>query len=138
MRDDYVFVFGSNLAGRHGKGAAKTAKDEYGAIEGIAAGLQGRAYGIPTKDGRTGTAPLSRPGSVLSREAILPFVQTFGKFTFDHPELDFMVTRVGCGLAGYKDKEIAGMFAGCNPNNTYFDLAWAEYLPIFFKKWGTL
>ena|SRR5687768_14286092 len=102
-----IFVFGSNLAGRHGKGAALYAKLHHGAIYGQGFGLQGDSYAIPTKDSRLNT---------LSLEAIEVYVQAFRIFTAINPQLIFNITRIGCGLAGYKDNQIAPMFIGCSEN----------------------
>jgi hypothetical protein len=96
-----IFVFGSNLSGRHGKGAAKTALG-WGAKWGQAAGLQGRTYGIPTKD-----ASIKR---TLTITEIKPFVDEFIEFAKNNPNLIFLVTEIGCGLAGYKPKDIAPLF----------------------------
>lgn len=98
---DTVFVFGSNLSGRHGKGAAKQALG-WGAKWGQASGLQGRTYGIPTKD-----ASIRR---TLSVSEIKPFVDEFILFAASNPHLVFYVTEIGCGLAGYKPKDIAPLF----------------------------
>ncbi len=97
----YIFVFGSNLSGRHGKGAAKTALG-WGAKWGQAAGLQGRTYGIPTKD-----ASIRR---TLTIEEIKPFVDEFIEFAKIRKDLIFLVTEIGCGLAGYKPKDISPLF----------------------------
>lgn len=99
----WVFVFGSNTAGRHGAGAARVAKDFFGAEFGVGIGRTGDAYAIPTKDSRL---------NVLSAEQIKAHVEEFVAYANMHPELDFFITRVGCGLAGYKDEEIAPLFAG--------------------------
>lgn len=96
-----IFVFGSNHSGRHGKGAAKTALG-WGAKWGQAEGLQGRTYGIPTKD-----ASIRR---TLSLEEIKPYVDRFIEFAKANPGLTFLVTEIGCGLAGYKPKDIAPLF----------------------------
>lgn len=96
-----IFVFGSNLGGKHGKGAAKKALT-WGAKWGQAAGLQGRTYGIPTKD-----KAIRR---VLTIEEIIPFVDEFIEFAKANTKLIFLVTEVGCGLAGYKPKHIAPLF----------------------------
>lgn len=98
---DHIFVFGSNLSGRHGKGAAKTALG-WGAKWGQAKGLQGRTYGIPTKD-----ASIRR---TLTIEEIKPFVDEFIEFAMDNKNLTFLVTEIGCGLAGHKPKDIAPLF----------------------------
>lgn len=102
-----VFVFGSNLAGRHGAGAALFAKQNHGAIYGQGEGLQGHSYGIPTKDANIRTLPLTR---------IAEAVATFKSFAAEHPELTFVITPIGCGLAGYKPEQIAPFFADSPPN----------------------
>lgn len=98
---DKIFVFGSNLAGRHGKGAALCAVREHGAAYGQGIGRQGNSYAIPTKDALLRTLPLSE---------IEKHARVFLDYALGHPELTFQVTRVGCGLAGYKDSDIAPMF----------------------------
>jgi hypothetical protein len=102
-----IFVFGSNLAGRHGRGAAKDAVDKYGAIYGQGAGLQGHSYAIPTKDERIQTLPLL----VISN-----YVKQFLWFATVHPEMEFFVTKIGCGLAGYTPEQIAPFFRGAPKN----------------------
>lgn len=102
-KENRIFVFGSNLAGRHGKGAALFALKERGAVYGQGVGLQGQSYAIPTKDERLRPLPLVR---------IDRFVSNFMRFAQSHPELEFEVTKVGCGLAGYSEAEIEPMFVG--------------------------
>lgn len=97
-----IFVFGSNLAGRHGKGAAKDAFEQYGAKYGQAYGLQGEAFAIPTKDEALMALPLHK---------IKLYVDAFLTFANEHDDMEFFVTRIGCGLAGYSDEDIAPMFA---------------------------
>lgn len=101
LAEGCVFVFGSNQSGRHGLGAAKTALG-WGAIWGQAEGMQGRTYGIPTKD-RT----IRR---TLSITEIKPYVDRFIEFATIHPEITFLVTEIGCGLAGLKPKQVAPLF----------------------------
>lgn len=96
-----IFVFGSNTVGNHKKGAAKTAI-KWGAIWGQAAGLQGRTYGIPTKP--------RNMKQVLTIPQIQKYVDDFVEFARLHPELTFLVTEIGCGLAHYKVKQIAPLF----------------------------
>ncbi len=96
LKVDEVFVFGSNLAGMHGGGAAYIAFRQFGAVMGCGVGLRGRSYAIPTMQGGV--------------ETIKPYVDDFIAFTKDHPELFFYVTRIGCGIAGFRDKEIAPLF----------------------------
>jgi hypothetical protein len=97
LRPDEIFVFGSNLAGMHGGGAAYAAWRKFGAIMGQGVGLQGQSYGIPTMQGGV--------------ETIKPYVDEFITFAKGHPELFFFVTRIGCGIAGFRDEEIAPLFA---------------------------
>ena len=99
-----IFVFGSNLAGRHGKGAALFARQKHGAIYGQGVGLQGSSYGIPTKDASIKTLPLSD---------INKYVKDFIAFADKNNNLQFMVTPIGCGLAGYTQEQIAPMFSEC-------------------------
>lgn len=96
-----IFVFGSNLAGRHGKGSALQAVRQYGAIRGVGVGLQGNSYAIPTKSWNLKVLPLSQ---------IEFYVKEFLEFASHHPDWAFKVVAIGCGLAGYSPKEIAPMF----------------------------
>ena len=96
LKENEVFVFGSNLSGSHGGGAALIAYRKFGAIWGQGVGLQGQSYGIPTMQGGV--------------ETIKPFVDEFILFAKEHPELKFFVTRIGCGIAGFRDEEIAPLF----------------------------
>ena len=103
----HIFVFGSNLKGIHGAGAARTAREEYGAKFGQSEGLMGQAYAIPTKYDPSRTLPLN---------AIKGHVDKFLKFARDNPNMTFNLTAIGTGLAGYTDEQIAPMFVGY-PNN---------------------
>ena len=96
LGENDVFVFGSNLAGAHGGGAALVAMRNFGAIWGQGVGLQGQSYGIPTMHGGV--------------DAIKPYVDEFIGFAKQHTELFFWVTRIGCGIAGFHDYEIAPLF----------------------------
>ncbi|MFG1413407.1 hypothetical protein V5G24_20055 [Xanthobacter sp. VTT E-85241] len=107
-----IFVFGSNLAGRHGAGAALWARQNRGAVYGQGEGLQGHSYGIPTKDGALKTRSLS---------AIDRSVRTFLEFARRRPDLTFQVTPIGCGLAGYRHEDIAPMFRDAPENCTLPD-----------------
>jgi len=111
-----IFVFGSNLAGRHGKGAANEALLNYGAVYGRGIGLQGRSYAIPTKD---------KYLNVLSLDVIKKYVEDFIEET-RKLERFYYVTPIGTGLAGYKDNEIAPMFNGVR--NCWLPDTWKEYL----------
>lgn len=111
-----IFVFGSNLAGRHGAGAALWAKENRGAIYGVGEGLQGRSYAIPTKDGRNRRIPLSDPAQTLPLAQIAQHVAAFLEFARRHPKATFDVTPVGCGKAGYSPAQIAPMFKDAPDN----------------------
>ena len=102
-----IFVFGSNLAGRHGRGAAYHARLHCGAVYGQGEGLQGRSYAIPTKDAKLRTLPLSTIAEHVTK--FLDFARTCHLTTF-------RLTPIGCGLAGYKHKQIGPMFKGAPPN----------------------
>lgn len=91
-----VFVFGSNLEGMHGGGAALTAYKKFGAVWGQGVGLQGQSYAIPTMQGGV--------------ETIKPYVDEFIDFARKHPDLRFLVTPIGCGIAGFKPSQIAPLF----------------------------
>lgn len=93
-----VFVFGSNLAGMHGGGAARTARLHFGAQMGIGVGMQGQSYAIPTMQG--------------GPETIRPYVNDFIRYAQSHPEQRFLVTPIGCGIAGFTPEEIAPLFEG--------------------------
>ena len=122
-----VFVFGSNLAGRHGKGSALAARQKYGAIYGQGSGRQGMSYGIPTKDGRPGTWPLSDPRATLSLPVIKVEIDKFIQYAKDNPELQFFVVRLGCALATHSNSDIAPMFNDA-PSNCSFSEQWREYM----------
>lgn len=102
-----IFVFGSNLAGRHGKGAALYAARKCGAIHGQGSGLQGNSYAIPTKDEYLRT---------ISLQMVEYSVAIFKLFARGRPDLTFRLTPIGCGLAGYKPEQIAPMFKGAPAN----------------------
>lgn len=96
LADGEIFVFGSNLAGMHGGGAARAARLHFGAQMGQGVGLQGQSYAIPTMQG--------------GPETIQPYVDEFVAFARQHPELRFLVTRIGCGIAGFTPDDIAPLF----------------------------
>ena len=113
LQPNEIFVFGSNLAGMHAGGAARLAVDRFGAIMGQGVGLQGQSYAIPTMQGGVHT--------------IQPYVDEFLRFADCHPEMTFLVTRIGCGIAGFTPAEIAPLFAAATslPN---------VHLPLDFWK----
>lgn len=122
-----IFVFGSNLAGRHGRGAALTAKNHYKAQYGVGCGLTGFSYALPTRDENIRTLPLVD---------IKANVEEFINYAKDNPDMHFMVTKVGCGLAGYASHQIAPFFKDA-PINCSFDQDWIKFLPgkkFFYRK----
>ena len=97
LREGEIFVFGSNLAGMHGGGAALMAHRHFGAVWGQGVGLQGQSYAIPTMQGGI--------------ETIKPYVDEFLAFAARHTEYHFLVTHIGCGIAGFSERDIAPLFA---------------------------
>jgi len=96
LKPNEIFVFGSNLQGMHGGGAARIAHLKFGAVMGQGVGLQGQSYAIPTMQGGV--------------ETIRPYVDEFIGFAKEHQDMIFLVTRIGCGIAGFRDEEIAPLF----------------------------
>lgn len=117
-----IFVFGSNHASRHGRGAALWARQHRGAVYGQGVGPQGRAYAIPTKDRHLDVLPLG---------VIADHVQRFLAYARLHPELPFELTPIGCGLAGYRPDQIAPMFANA-PVNVSLPAAFAALIAASF------
>lgn len=115
---DSIFVFGSNLAGVHGAGAARAALRFFGACPGVGEGLTGQSYALPTKDKNIKTLP---------RKRVIKAVEDFISFAKANPQMKFWVTRVGCGLAGFKDEEIAPLFIEA-PKNCNMPLDWIDIL----------
>lgn len=115
LKPNQVFVFGSNEGGRHGRGAAFTAK-KWGARNGNGFGHHGQTFAIPTKDRSIKTLPIGR---------IRAYVFLFLEYAATHPELEFLVTEIGCGLAGYSPRDIAPMFLEATEN---------VVLPTSFRK----
>lgn len=96
LEENEIFVFGSNLQGMHGGGAARVAHEKFGAVWGEGIGLQGQSYAIPTMHGGV--------------DAIAPYVNDFIAFAKEHPEQKFLVTEIGCGIAGFRISEMAPLF----------------------------
>lgn len=117
VNNDWVFVFGSNQGGIHGAGAAKVAADKYGAIRGNGLGLRGNSYAIPTKDWYLKT---------LSFQEIEKHVNNFIDITKKYPDKKWFVTRIGCGLAGLENENIAPLFK--DAQNCSFAKEWEEFL----------
>lgn len=118
LHNNQVFVFGSNLAGRHGAGAAKKAKEDFGAVYGVGLGITGDCYAIPTKDQSLNT---------LSLFSIENYIFFFNQCCKNHPDFEFLVTKIGCGLAGYSDEQIAPLFLSSS-ENCVFSEDWRKYL----------
>ncbi len=116
-----IFVFGSNLSGIHGAGAAKAAHQHYGAVWGVGEGFTGQSYALPTvRENIAGPLPLPEINAAVDR---------FLTFAHHNPESNFLVTRVGCVLAGYSDEEIAQMFADA-PLNCSLPETWKSLLEV--------
>jgi hypothetical protein len=111
-----IFVFGSNLSGYHGKGAALEAREKHGAKPGVASGPCGNSYAIPTKDANLKS---------LSLEEIQESVKAFLEYARTRSDLEFFVTPIGCGYAGYKKEQIAPMFKNA-PNNCLLPAGWRD------------
>lgn len=115
LQENQVFVFGSNLAGMHGGGAARVARLRFGAVMGNGVGMQGRSYAIPTMQGGT--------------ETIRPYVNDFIAYAKEHPELTFIVTPIGCGIAGFEPEDIAPLFEeAINVENIWLPKSFWEVL----------
>ncbi len=115
LQENQVFVFGSNLAGMHGGGAARVARLRFGAVMGKGVGIQGRSYAIPTMQGGT--------------ETIRPYVNDFIAYAKEHPELTFLVTPIGCGIAGFEPEDIAPLFEkASNVENIWLPKSFWEVL----------
>lgn len=120
LEKNQIFVFGSNLAGRHGKGAAKTAKMKFGAIQGVGEGLTGRCYALPTKDQRLRILPLWQIEIKIGH---------FLRFAMKNPQLQFLTTLVGCGLAGYHPDQIGTLFSKFNiPINVTLPIEFSKHI----------
>ena len=125
---DMIMVFGSNESGIHGAGAARFAMQQRGAQYGCSYGHTGDAFAIPTKN--------KTIRKTLEISHIRWYVLGFIAYAMSHPEMTFQVTRIGCGLAGLKDSEVAPLFLQ-TPSNCYFDTVWKEYLGDAYNYWGT-
>ena len=101
LEDGEIFVFGSNESGIHGAGAAKLAFDKFGAVWKVGVGHEGKTYAIPTKDYVIKT---------LDLEEINDYVKEFLIYAEKNPDFTFLVTKIGCGLASYKEVDIAPLF----------------------------
>ncbi|MBQ7448999.1 MAG: hypothetical protein IJS73_04235 [Paludibacteraceae bacterium] len=115
LQPNEVFVFGSNLAGFHGGGAAHIAYKLFGAQWGVGVGPTGQCYAIPTMQGGIDT--------------IRPYVDDFITYANQHPEKLFLVTRIGCGIAGFTDEQIAPLFkSAVEMDNVAIPNRWKEII----------
>lgn len=115
LKEDEVFVFGSNLKGMHGGGAARVAYDKFGAVWGQGIGMQGQSYAIPTMQGGV--------------ETIKPYTDEFIEYAKQHPEKKFLVTPIGCGIAGFSESEIAPLFKDAvNLENVWLPEKFYEFI----------
>lgn len=115
LEKNEIFVFGSNLQGMHGGGAARVALERFGAVWGQGTGLQGQSYAIPTMHGGI--------------DVIAPYVNDFIAFAKEHPELKFLVTEIGCGIAGFSVSEMAPLFKeALEVENVYLPERFVEVL----------
>ena len=115
LSDNEIFVFGSNLQGHHGGGAALIAYEKFGAVWNEGVGLHGKTYAIPTMHGGV--------------DDIKPYVDEFIDFAKENKQYKFLVTRIGCGIAGFKDHEIAPLFAkALELENVHLPLSFLECL----------
>lgn len=124
LADNQIFVFGSNLAGKHNGGGAKIALEKFGAIYGEGVGIQGQSYAIPTLDANLKKIDLTE---------IKFYIDMFFQFAYNHPQYEFLVTKIGCGIAGYDVSEVAPLLLNPFKNIilpkefTYFNLNLALY-----------
>ena len=115
LQPNEVFVFGSNLRGFHGGGAARVAHEKFGAVWGEGVGFHGQSYAIPTMHGGI--------------DEIKPYVDDFCEFVWNHPDKLFLVTRVGCGIAGFRDEQMALLFADLiDTDNVALPKEWVEII----------
>lgn len=121
LNQNEIFVFGSNVNGKHCSGAARIAFDKFGAIWGKGVGVQGNSYAIPTMEG--------------NMQVLYAYICDFIEYARTHPKKIFLVTRIGCGIAGYKDEQIAPMFANAlNIQNILLPRSFMDVLLPFQKK----
>jgi hypothetical protein len=126
-----IFVFGSNERGIHGGGAALFARQKYGAVLYIGFGRQGNSFAVPTC-----SKPTGEPDHEITFDTLAYYVQCFLLYANKHTGEEFQVTRIGCGLAGWEDSQIAPLFANA-PANCLFDSKWESFLPGK-RFWGTV
>jgi len=115
LEPNQVFVFGSNLAGRHGAGAARVALEKFGAKYGIGEGLQGQSYAFPTLDSYFRKVPV-----LTLKMAVYNLYQTCHL----NPDKEFLLTKVGCGIAGFDEDYMKSLFYEPRPANLIFPEGW--------------
>lgn len=120
LLENQVFVFGSNLAGLHRGGAAKVAKDHFGALQGVGRGWSGQSFAIPTLNEHFQPMPLSQ---------IAHYIDDFKIYTKNHPQQTYFITSIGCGGAGYQPQDIAPLFAGIS-DNVILPIRFRDYLEV--------
>lgn len=134
---NHIFVFGSNRRGIHGAGAALYAKQHYGAIKGVFIGRAGDSYAIPTKDEQFRTLSLTTIGNSVNFLGNIVRGKNSARenrsSTMNIPPHIYIITRIGCGLAGYRDEDIAPMFIDYPTSNCLFDLKWERFLGDRYK-----
>ena len=117
LKENEIFVFGSNLYGMHGGGAARTAHQQFGAEWGVGVGPTGKCYAIPTMHGGIDT--------------IKPYVDDFITYAKEHTNQHFYVTRIGCGIAGFTDEQMAPLFKDLQElDNVSIPKQWADILGV--------
>jgi hypothetical protein len=125
-----IFVFGSNEKGIHGGGAARVAREKYGAVLQQGFGPQGDSFGIPTC-----SKPTGEPGHEIPFEKVAFYVGCFIAYAKHYPNVEFQVTQIGCGLAGWTKEQIAPLFVNA-PANCLFDTDWKFLLGDDRRYWG--
>jgi len=114
LSENQIFVFGSNLAGIHAGGAAKQAHEQFGAIWGQGEGIQGQSYAFPT---------LTKSFKKVTPVTLVCNATRLFKCCEDNPDKEFLLTRVGCGIAGFQDEDIRPLFEN-HPNNLILPEEW--------------
>lgn len=114
LKDNQIFVFGSNLAGNHMGGAALQAKEKFGAEDGVGEGLIGQSYAFPT---------LGYELEKLTERELVRSRDNLYKCAVENPDKEFLLTKVGCGIAGYPEEQMASLFANL-PENVVLPVTW--------------
>jgi len=116
LKENQIFVFGSNLNGNHAGGAAALAKEKFGAFDGVGEGLTGQSYAFPT---------LNTKMKKVTKKALIDSKNKLYQCATENPTKQFLVTKVGCGIAGFTEKEMKSVFAGEKPSNVILPAGWA-------------